>query len=953
MLPHLDYLSTVSGGGYIGTWLISWINRLAKKTEEVTARLSPGIVPDPDDPLLRPIGFLRKFSNYLTPRTGLLSADTWVLGVVWLRNTLLNLLVLVPALLSILFLPRLLQVSAWAVEDWCTFPSHLPCIQFAILICVVSFLAINLNDQDGSTREFRGWFTRPWWIRALIVLPMFPLAWSVALVFWKWGPRDKFSPWQYGGIGALGTGLALLILFVGQYPKNFKKNSSKPRWAPYWAVLAMISISLAFGGATLLTTLGLRSILSRWASHDPAAAKVTVWGAPLVIVAIFLLIVFLMGLMGRNLGIPATIWLGRLKTYMVMYAVIWMSWVGLAIYGSWIVCVLWSMGKGYVKLPVFLAWFWTTLQTVMAGNDAKSSTPKPGDWKSMSGLYLTVGPYVFIIGLMLALSYGEDKALDILSWNLGCKIPHPFMWAAIIGFTAPLGVAWLLSLCIDVNQFSMNTFYRTRLARCYLGATNDKRRPMPFTGYDPEDDNRPLSSFMNTGGKSDYDGPYPIYNATLNLVHGEELAWQERKGASFVFTPDLCGYETPWDAAVDPHSFRNLQFVGYRDTSKYAYRPDGMHLATPMSISGAAVSPNMGFYSAPATAFLMTLFNVRLGWWLGNPRHKKTWRSGGPTQGLAYLVKELLGLTNDRAGYVYVSDGGHFENLAIYELVRRRCRYIVACDAEEDETFGFHGLGNAIRKCREDFGVEIDINVDQIKPDPTTCRSKAHCAVGKVYYPDQPGWGYLVYIKASLVGDEPADVLEYRVKHPAFPHQSTADQWFTESQFESYRRLGLHIAKTVFRENAKTELEEFRNRDWYFTRIWDRWYPPSEALQKNFTRHAAAYDALVREMRSDPQLRFLDDTLFDRPGQPDIPPDPARDTEKEFLFLTSLFQLMENVYLDLDLENNADHPDNAGWMAIFSKWTQTNTFRNAWDRCGWTYGRNFQVFCNRLFGIES
>jgi hypothetical protein len=737
---------------------------------------------------------------------------------------------------------------------------------------------------------------------------MFPLAWSAALVFWKSKASDYSGSWQYAEIAVLGTALALLIMFVSRYPQNFKKNSNNP----------------------------------------------DVWGAPLVILAIFLLIVFLMGLMGRNLGVPATIWLGRLKTYMAMYAVIWMAWVGLSIYGSWVLCKLWVIGSGRVKFPAIAAWAWTTLKTVMAGNDSKSSTPKPGDWKTMSGLYLTVGPYVFIIGLMLALSYGEDKAFVALREYLEChsgKCAHPYMWAAIIGFVATFGFAWLLSFCIDVNQFSMNTFYRTRLARCYLGATNDKRRPMPFTGYDTNDDNLPLSRFMNTGGKNDYDGPYPIYNATLNLVHGEELAWQERKGASFVFTPDMCGYETPWDASVDPRSFRNLQYAGYRETSKYAYSPDGMHLATPMSISGAAASPNMGFYSGPATAFLMTLFNVRLGWWLGNTRHKKTWKKGSPRQGLAYLVKELLGLTNDRAGFIYVSDGGHFENLAIYEMVRRRCRYIVACDAEEDETFGFHGLGNAIRKCREDFGVEIDINVDQIKPDPVTGRGKAHCAVGKVYYPDQPGWGYLVYIKASLVGDEPADVLEYRVKHPAFPHQSTADQWFTESQFESYRRLGLHIAKTVFREDAKAKVETFSDRDWYFSRIWDRWYPPSEALQKNFTRHAAAYDALVREMRSDPQLIWLDDALFTRPGVNPNP--PGNMGQKEFLFLTSLFQLMENVYLDLDLENNAGHPDNAGWMAIFSKWTQTNEFRVAWDRCGWTYGRNFQVFCNRLFGIES
>jgi len=250
----------------------------------------------------------------------------------------------------------------------------------------------------------------------------------------------------------------------------------------------------------------------------------------------------------------------------------------------------------------------------------------------------------------------------------------------------------------------------------------------------------------------------------------------------------------------------------------------------------------------------------------------------------------------------------------------------------------------------------FDICVDQIKPDPVTGRSRAHGAVGKIYYPDQPECGYLVYLKASLVGDEPQDVLEYRVRHASFPHQTTTDQWFTESQFESYRRLGLHIARTFFRDDAREKLGVPDTREKFFAGTWARWYPPSDALQKNFTRHASAYDALVRELRSDPQLRWLDDDLFTEPDAPPMalwPTNVSRDREKEFLFLTSLFQLMENVYIDLDLENNADHPNNAGWMAIFSRWTQMGSFHAAWRRCGWTYGRNFQSFCNRLSGAEN
>jgi hypothetical protein len=580
---------------------------------------------------------------------------------------------------------------------------------------------------------------------------------------------------------------------------------------------------------------------------------------------------------------------------------------------------------------------------------------------------------VFIVGSMLALSLAAESAFKALgvvfnNWrdpqcSLGAALltaisSHPWIWALVFCTGLSALLAFILSFCFDLNEFSLNTFYRGRLVRCYLGAANNDRRPNAFTGFDPQDDFWPLASFKKGAAKKkeddrDYDGPFPIYNATLNLVHGDELAWQERKGASFIFTPELCGYETPWHAPANPQPFHRLKFLGYRETEEYAYPKPGIHLGTPMSISGAALSPNMGSYTRAATGFLMTVFNARLGWWLGNPRHKKTWRKAGPTQGLAYLMKELLGLTNDRAGFVYVSDGGHFENLAIYELVRRRCRFIVACDAEEDPGFGFNGLGNAIRKCREDFGVEINLSIDLIKPDPATSLSRSHCVVGTIRYPDQPEAGYLMYIKASIVGDEPEDVLQYRVKCPVFPHQSTGDQWFTESQFESYRRLGLHVAETTFQRaigDLKTSVHLEDCRQELFDQLRDNWYPPNKAILKNFTRHAQALDALVKEMRTDDVLIKLDTVLI--PVQEgDGCKIEDKDKPKVFLFLSSVIQLMENIYIDLDLENNADHPHNAGWIQIFQAWAQVNIFQEAWKRYGWSYGRNFRRFCNRRFGL--
>jgi hypothetical protein len=219
-------------------------------------------------------------------------------------------------------------------------------------------------------------------------------------------------------------------------------------------------------------------------------------------------------------------------------------------------------------------------------------------------------------------------------------------------------------------------------------------------------------------------------------------------------------------------------------------------LGTTVAISGAAANPNQGYHTSTAVAFLMTVFNVRLGWWLGNPAGPKA-SSNGPTFGLGYTLAELFGTTNSESAFVNLSDGGHFDNLGLYELVRRRCRYIIACDAEQDEGLDFGGLATVIRMCRTDFGAEIKIDLSPIARRPDNkpeSFSGCHYAVGDITYADGTT-GRLVYLKSSLTGnDEPADVLGYHKKVALFPHESTADQWFDESQFESYRALGYHIA---------------------------------------------------------------------------------------------------------------------------------------------------------------
>ena len=313
---------------------------------------------------------------------------------------------------------------------------------------------------------------------------------------------------------------------------------------------------------------------------------------------------------------------------------------------------------------------------------------------------------------------------------------------------------------VDVNLFSLNAMYANRLVRCYLGASRRKqvwkdrwgrdgqgwvrstggaptgvdrrareRNENLVTGFDLNDD-IPLYDlrFIKDLGQGrlnkrvvSYDGPYPLFNTTLNLVAGQELALKDRKGDSFVLSPWYCGSQT----------------TGYQPLPDPAADPDpDLTLGRAVAVSGAAADPNMSAARSLAETMLMTVFNARLGCWLQNPsrvggikgqllrwleardsigtglqapglawlRSKlreqvkgETWRARGPSTG-GLLLREFLGLTDESSAYVHLSDGGHFENLAVYELVRRRCRFIVACDAGQDGGFLFEDLAGLIAK---------------------------------------------------------------------------------------------------------------------------------------------------------------------------------------------------------------------------------------------------------------
>jgi hypothetical protein len=1030
LLKHIDYLSTVSGGGYIGSWLISWIRQDARDTHHAKAALAQvetALASDADNDV-RPVRYLRRYSNYLTPDTSLLSADTWTLAAIWSRNTLLNLAIIVSGIAALLLLPRfagyfLLPMSQgkysamFGVDTW---------VAGISLLCAALSIGSNLfqvgRGEPGMAAQSG--------VQLLIVVPL--VIGSSAMAEWMLRvPTLVLHSWLLVPT-IISAVLYAALAWTGGFSGCFvtQNKRSWPEWLLYPLGYALAAFASILAG--LLTAIMLHGVALLVQQAQQVFPGWLHWaglcvGPPLVLLVLALGMILQIGLMGHDLPDASREWLGRLRAWTMIYSFGWLLFTGISIYGPFV--LYWAGSTASLSL----GGVWGAISAIglFGGKSEKTtggSASEGIDWKGLCLDAITkIAPFVFILGFATLIALGihelvihpfasstasagtqprtiplagppdrvtltvgekpvpastfrirsEKYADDLNSVQIGRLSPGDFDFynlGSLLLLVTAAGL--LLSWRVDINDFSMHHFYKNRLVRCYLGASRPvtgefRRKPDRFTAFDSRDDT-PLAKFACPDqdqkiafAKEDYCGPYPILNGALNLAGATPLAWQERKAASFAFTPLYCGYDKPQiENESDNPGAENYKVSknAYAPTATFAYER-GIDIGTAMGISGAAANPNAGYHTSPAVAFLMTIFNVRLGWWLGNPARYGKADNPGPTFGLTYLITELFGLANASRAYVNVSDGGHFENLGIYELVKRRCRYIIACDGEQDGGLQFGGLANAIRKCRTDFDVKIDIDVEQIRLKDGF--SRAHCVVGKITYPEDADPGYLLYLKASLTGNEATDILQYHCVHPDFPHQSTADQWFDESQFESYRKLGLHIVNSTFALNSAFAVPDKLLEDWYssaesyqkdkahlFGRLWDVLYPPSPAIQKSFTKHADDYTKLVDAISKGQNTSYLDNTLFNKWLQ--FPPAAPNTREGRYL-CADFLQLMENVYLDLQLDDptQRDHPANFGWLTLFRQWAVSDPFMDAWRIAGDTYGKPFQEFYQGLVDKES
>jgi hypothetical protein len=869
-----------------------------------------------------------------------MSVDTWTMWASWIRNAFLIQLTAIVWLWIFIVLTRMNEaVFTWsAFSTLAVFPGNLILAPLVILLTIAVCRSVR-----SETRPIRERY-----VLVLGVVPAWVGSFLTAAMLWAGRPmnapvfsevlKTSWSDW-YWPLAIMFGSLAVLSAY------SIDTRRSRIIAYGYGVLTAAAAMTVVYLGFCVV-----RWMFGLWGTEPHFAWIAYVVGPPLVLFAMSLPIIAIIGLIGTDSEDWRREWWTRFGSWIGIWGVGFMLLSLTSVFGPLLTLKVFDQSWGTIQWSTILGWVATIVGGLMSGNSDRTSG---GEGRTTIAAVLEwfskIAAFVFVIGAVLigatlihvllvniftndavsAKAYWQHLS-DVRLWQYG--------WTFLVLLVLGLTFSWRF----EINIFGLNQFYRNRLVRCYLGATRWRmglRRPHAFTGFDAQDD-LDLADFRNPASSDpsnppppqrSYRGPFPILNGALNLGGSSDLGVHTRHSASFVFTPLRAGSDR--------------KAVGYApmysNTAGGRVFGGGVKLGQAVSVSGAAASPNMGYSTSPLVAFLLTMFNVRLAWWFPNPGKPLWWIPRIPIS-TWYLLKEMFGLADETNHFVNVSDGGHFENLGIYELVRRKCKVIIASDAECDGNMSFGSLGNAIRLCEIDFDAKIDIDVDSIRKQKDTGFSRSHCTIGRISY-SNGSRGYLIYMKSSLTGDEDASIEQYRSAHAEFPHESTSDQFFAEDQFESYRRLGYHIAQLTFRdvEHERSLVAMARN-------LVTLWTQSSDSA--SFVAQAEALDAIWERFRTAPMLEgLLTELMADRPSPPD--PLPGTIRGEQLAACLELIQLMENVFISLQLDDFWTHPDNRGWVTLFTSWAKSGTFRAAWKQTRQTFSSGFVYFCENRLGL--
>lgn len=882
LLREIDFLSTVSGGGYFG----SFLGRLFTRSCVTEPKDVEDVLRGEKEPEI--LRFLRENGRYLSPNG---SGDLLLMGSVALRNWFAIHLVLGLFVLSLFLGLQSLRVGLEL------FPPRVSEFFWA---------------EDALI-----WWSPLLWLPLLsFVFVVVPIGWA----YWLVEPKKKAMQNEAAHgrvaqeISALSPKLGLLlVLIISLILLYIHLGNEKP--AVLWGSLAGITL-LTFSfyyaarrlkghGYGVSTDKGKDEDKDKRKDEDKDKPKVLFeiafirhrlgrWVTQALVVTGLLLALAVVDSLGQTLY--ATLQQGTGNFWRWVTAVSG-SLGGLAWLGHWAARFLTKGPQGpRPSLPVTLIAGTIAVLIMLlllvsfdAGSHAISfglASPKGAPNRLLDGEASERS-----VALQLATGHGATVDLHIRretsdeeKSNLSVGVRDGMR--TVVSFLTTLVLSIFFGQTLPfVNRSTHQPFYTARLTRAYLGASNEKRRDTPSITDPVEDDDAELADYWPPPKKKG--APIHLINVTINeTVEGRsQVQQQDRKGLAFALGP--CGLsagakhhvvwqpknrspfleETPecllFPKKVEEKDFCIFEYPTIEGETK-KFTGEMLSLGGWIALSGAAISTGVGMNTSLGLSFLAGFANVRLGRWWDSGISKRAMTGKRklslrienfmarlfPVQ--TFLLDELVARFPGTARrHWYISDGGHFENLGGYELLRRRLRLIVIVDAGMDPDYKFEDLANLVRKARLDFGAEIrfltkeclDKVVDpkiqahigtlddlrrgtregEVLRVPNQAGfSLKHAALARVTYAEGKETSWLLYIKPTLTDSAPTDVLEYHSSHPKFPHEPTADQFFDEAQWESYRRLGQHIAENLFGEidhltpgagpNAKGTL--LQNWDW-------------------------------------------------------------------------------------------------------------------------------------------
>ncbi|MDQ6995833.1 MAG: patatin-like phospholipase family protein [Mariprofundus sp.] len=454
--------------------------------------------------------------------------------------------------------------------------------------------------------------------------------------------------------------------------------------------------------------------------------------------------------------------------------------------------ILGSLPMAYAGLGELLGSVAISFGGLLATVFSILGSQKKGGGKIPLALLAPLALILMVYGVLLLAFSG---AIHFSSIHYGLK------WAGLIIVL----LSFWLSRCVNINHISIHRYYRDRLMELFMPNAEKlfSKQHMDQDNLANEAKLSDMCQFRNAATKENkIVGPYHIINANMVTINSSYMKLRARGGDNFILSPLYCGNAV----------------TGWMDTKKYM---DGdMSLATAMAISGAAADPHgapggVGLTRNWSLSLLMALLNVRLGYWAPNPNPKKNMSNARFPTWFRQGWHELTGSgMTEKDAMVHLADGGHFENLALYELVRRRVKTIVVCDGAADAGYTFSDFSNFVEKVRVDFGATVNMpSLLRMCPTPAydshgnkknqfaVDTAEKGYLVGEIIY-DDGSTGTLAYIKTTMIEKLPKDIYGYQSAHADFPDETTADQFFDEKQFEAYRELGYRIGLTLTQDES-------------------------------------------------------------------------------------------------------------------------------------------------------